>query len=122
MGEYNNEISRINTEMEEFDSHWAKTDRADSRRDRHSLLSTFSYEGEHFVSEANTESEIINIDYAHRLLSVLNTNQRRIVLGKTIAGYSFTDLGKILGKDESSVRKMYRRAIKIMRDYAGKLN
>ena len=96
----------------EMDEYWAKTDRANSRRDRHSLLSEFTWAGEHFTSTPDIEQEFIAKEAVATALAGLSDRQRFLIEAVVLDGYSFAELARAEGKDESAIRHAYNRAIK----------
>lgn len=96
----------------EMDEYWEKTDRANSRRDRHSQLSEFTWAGEHFTAGTCIEDEYLNKEAVATALAGLSDRQRFLISAVVLDGYSFAELARAEGKDESGIRHAYNRAIK----------
>lgn len=96
----------------EMDVQWARTDRADSRRDRHSQLSEFTWAGPHFTASTDIEQEFIDKEAVATALAGLSNRQRLLIEAVVLDGYSFAELARAEGKDESAIRHAYNRAIK----------
>ncbi|MBS6275962.1 MAG: sigma-70 family RNA polymerase sigma factor [Actinomycetaceae bacterium] len=104
--------SELGRELIEMDKYWVKTDRANSRHDRHSLLSEFTWAGERFTASADIEQEFIDKEAVATALAGLSDRQRFLIEGVVLDGYSFAELARVEGKDESAIRHAYNRAIK----------
>jgi len=88
-----------------------KNDRKNSRPDRHTPLSTFTYEDVRYFSDSTDlladliESEVINHAMFH-----LTERQQYLIRKCFLEGWSYTDLASIEGKDESAIRHAVNRA------------
>lgn len=118
MNSEENSIQKINSELASFDKEWESNDRANTRRDRHTQLSTLNWEDSHFDSHSNVEENTLNTDEVSRILERLTQRQRFLLWNVAVQGYKFTDLARIEGKSESAIRKAYNRAIIAARKYA----
>lgn len=98
--------------IDELDARWAKTDRADSRRDRHTPLSAFPWAGPHFTDSTDIKNDYIAKDMVATALAGLSERQRFLVCAVVLDGYSFAELARAEGKNESAIRHAYNRAIK----------
>lgn len=96
----------------ELDAYWKTTDRADSRRDRHTPLSEFPWAGSHFTSPVDIEADYINKEQVAEALDGLSGRQRFLLCAVELDGYSFAELARAESKDESAIRHAYNRAIK----------
>lgn len=96
----------------EHDARWKKTNRADTRRDRHSSPSEFPKEGMHFAADIDIERDFLNKQAVATAFAGLSERQRFLIEAVVLDGYSFAELGRIAGKDESAIRHAYNRAIK----------
>ncbi|MFQ8870892.1 MAG: RNA polymerase sigma factor [Varibaculum timonense] len=103
--------SDLGKELLQMDEQWARTDRADSRRDRHSQLSQFTWAGPHFTASTDIEQEFIDKEEANAALAGLSDRQRFLIEAVVLDGYSFAELARAEGKDESAIRHAYNRAI-----------
>lgn len=103
--------SDLGKELVQMDEQWARTDRADSRRDRHSQLSEFTWAGPHFTASTDIEQEFINKEAVATALAGLSDRQRFLISAVVLDGYSFAELACAEGKDESAIRHAYNRAI-----------
>lgn len=98
--------------IDELDAYWKKVDRADSRRDRHTPLSEFPWAGPHFTSPVDIEADYILKEQASEALDRLSERQRFLVCAVELDGYSFAELARAEGKDESAIRRAYKRAVR----------
>ena len=93
-----------------------KSDRRNTRPDRHTSLETFVYEGQRFFASASdTMKEAVEDCEVERLLSCLNDRQRELVRRCVIEGWSYTEIAAKEGRDESAVRHAVKRALKKMK-------
>ena len=92
-----------------------KSDRRNTRPDRHTSLETFVYEDQRFFASASdTMKEAVEDCEVERLLSCLNDRQRELVRRCVIEGGSYTGIAAKEGRDESAVRHAGKRALKRM--------
>ena len=56
-----------------------------------------------------------NADLVERALTELDGEQHDVVIYRFIEGFSYTDIGDMLGKSEDAVRQICSRAVKKMR-------
>lgn len=93
-----------------------KNDRKNSRPDRHLQLSTFSYEDARYFSDGtDLPTDLIEAEFIKQAMACLNERQQYLIRKCFIEGWSYTDLAKLEGKDESSVRHAVNRAKKKLR-------
>ena len=93
-----------------------KSDRRNTRPDRHTSLETFVYEDQRFFASASdTMKEAVEDCEVERLLSCLNDRQRELVRRCVIEGWSYTEIAAKEGRDESAVRHTVKRALKKMK-------
>ena len=113
--EVSNEVGSFYLESVEAEK---KNDRKNSRPDRHTLLSAFTYEDARYFSDSTdlladlTESEAIN-----HAMSRLNKRQQYLIRKCFLEGWSYTDLASIEGKDESAIRHAVTRAKNKLKKY-----
>lgn len=98
--------------IDELDAYWKTTDRANSRRDRHSSLTEFPWAGPHFTSPVDIEADYILKEQVSEALDRLSERQRFLICAVALDGYSYAELARIEDKDESAIRHAYNRAIK----------
>ncbi|ADI67585.1 sigma factor-like helix-turn-helix DNA-binding protein [Mobiluncus curtisii] len=96
----------------EHDARWKKTNRADTRRDRHSSPSEFPKEGMHFAADIDIERDFLNKQAVATTFAGLSKRQRFLIEAVVLDGYSFAELARAEHKDESAIRHAYNRAIK----------
>lgn len=96
----------------EHDVRWKKTNRADTRRDRHSSPSEFPVEGMHFAADVDIERDFIAKQAVATAFAGLSERQRFLIEAVVLDGYSFAELARAEHKDESAIRHAYNRAIK----------
>ena len=96
--------------IDELDAYWKKVDRADSRRDRHSSMSEFPWAGPRFTSPVDIEADYILKEQAAEALAGLSERQRFLICAVVLDGYSYAELARAEGKDESAIRRAYIRA------------
>lgn len=86
-------------------------DRRNSRPDRHTQLSTFTYEDVRFFSDGtDLLAELMSSEAVSYAMSQLNERQQYLIKKCCIEGWSYTDLAKLEGKDESAIRHAVNRA------------
>lgn len=91
----------------------ARSDRRNSRPDRHTSLEAFTYEDRRFfASPSDTMQEAVEDSEVERLLSCLDARQRELVQKCVIEGWSYAEIAACEGKDESAVRHAVKRALK----------
>lgn len=91
-------------------------DRRNSRPDRHTQLSTFTYEDVRFFSDGtDLLGDYISSETVSYIMSQLNERQQYLIQKCCIDGWSYTDLAKLEGKDESAIRHAVDRAFKKLR-------
>lgn len=98
--------------IDELDAYWKKVDRADSRRDRHSSLTEFPWAGPRFTSPVDIEAKYILKEQVTEALDRLSERQRFLICAVVLDGYSYAELARIEGKDESAIRRAYKRAVR----------
>lgn len=96
----------------EHDARWKKTNRADTRRDRHSSPSEFPVEGMHFAADIDIERDLLNKQAVATAFAGLSERQRFLIEAVVLDGYSFAEIARAENKDESAIRHAYNRAIK----------
>lgn len=104
--------SPITQALLEHDARWKKTNRADTRRDRHSSPSEFPKEGMHFAADIDIERDLINKQAVATAFAGLSERQRFLIEAVVLDGYSFAEIARAEHKDESAIRHAYNRAIK----------
>ena len=96
----------------EHDARWKKTNRADTRRDRHSSPSEFPKQGMHFAADIDIERDFINKQAVATAFASLSERQRFLIEAVVLDGYSFAEMARAEHKDESAIRHAYNRAIR----------
>lgn len=104
--------SPITQALLEHDARWKKTNRADTRRDRHSSPSEFPKEGMHFAADIDIERDFLNKQEVATAFAGLSERQRFLIEAVVLDGYSFVEIARAEHKDESAIRHAYNRAIK----------
>lgn len=95
-----------------------KNDRRNSRPDRHSQLSTFSYEDARYFSDGtDLLADLIESEAVRNAMACLSERQQYLIRKCFMEGWSYTDLAKVEGKDESAVRHAIDRAKKKLREF-----
>lgn len=95
-----------------------KNDRRNSRPDRHSQLSTFSYEDARYFSDStDLLGELIDSEVISQAMEHLNERQQCLIRKCFIDGWSYSELAKAEGKDESAIRHAVDRAKKKLREF-----
>ena len=90
-----------------------KNDRKNSRPDRHSQLSTFSYEDARYFSDGtDLLADLIESEAVRNAMACLSERQQYLIRKCFMEGWSYTDLAKLEGKDESAIRHAVDRAKK----------
>ena len=88
-----------------------KNDRRNSRPDRHSQLSTYSYEDARYFSVGtDLLADLIDSEAVSRAMSHLTERQQFLVRKVYLEGWSYTDLAALEGVDESAIRHAVKRA------------
>ena len=91
----------------------ARSDRRNSRPDRHTSLEAFTYEDRRFfASPSDTMREAVEDSEVERMLSCLDARQRELVRKCVIEGWTYAEIAAREGKDESAVRHAVKRALK----------
>lgn len=86
-------------------------DRRNSRPDRHTQLSTFTYEDVRFFSDGtDLLADLMSSEAVSHAMSQLTERQQYLIQKCCIEGWSYTDLAKLEGKDESAIRHAVNRA------------
>lgn len=86
-------------------------DRRNSRPDRHTQLSTFTYEDMRFFSDGtDLLADLMSSEAVSHAMSQLTERQQYLIQKCCIEGWSYTDLAKLEGKDESAIRHAVNRA------------
>ena len=94
-----------------------KNDRRNSRPDRHSQLSTFSYEDARYFSDGtDLLADLIESEAVSNAMACLSERQQYLIRKCFMEGWSYTDLAALEGKDESAVRHAVDRAQKKLRE------
>lgn len=94
-----------------------KNDRKNSRPDRHSQLSTFSYEDARYFSDGtDLLADLIESEAVGNAMACLSERQQCLIRKCFMEGWSYTDLAALEGKDESAVRHAVDRAKKKLRE------
>lgn len=94
-----------------------KNDRKNSRPDRHSQLSTFSYEDARYFSDGtDLLGDLIESEVISHAMFCLNDRQQYLIRKCLLEGWSYTDLAKVEGKDEAAIRHAVDRAKKKLRE------
>ena len=94
-----------------------KNDRRNSRPDRHSQLSTFSYEDARYFSDGtDLLADLIESEAVRNTMACLSERQQYLIRKCFMEGWSYTDLAALEGKDESAVRHAVDRAKKKLRE------
>ena len=85
-------------------------DRAETRR--HTSLSQFVYEdAQFFDSGVNIGRSVTESDAVNRALAKLSDRQRHLITMIYIEGWSFAELARAEGRDESTIRKATNVAV-----------
>ena len=88
-----------------------KNDRRNSRSDRHSQLSTFSYEDARYFSDGtDLLADLIDSETVSHAMSLLTDRQQYLIRKCFIEGWSYNDLAALEGVDESAIRHAVKRA------------
>ena len=88
-----------------------KNDRRNSRPDRHSQLSTFSYEDVRYFSDGtDLLAELIDSEVVSRAMSQLTDRQQYLIRKVYFEGWKFTEIAACEGVDESAIRHAVNRA------------
>jgi len=94
-----------------------KNDRRNARPDRHSQLSTFSYEDARYFSDGtDLLADLIESEVVRNAMACLSERQQYLIRKCFMEGWSYTDLAALEGKDESAVRHAVDRAKKKLRE------
>lgn len=95
-----------------------KNDRRNSRPDRHSQLSTFSYEDARYFSDGtDLLADLIESEAVRNAMACLSERQQYLIRKCFMEGWSYTDLAKLEAKDESAIRHAVDRAKKKLRGF-----
>ena len=85
--------------------------RRNSRPDRHTQLSTFTYEDVRFFSDGkDLLTDIMSLETVSRAMSHLTERQQYLIQKVCLEGWSYTDLAALEGVDESAIRHAVKRA------------
>lgn len=85
--------------------------RRNSRPDRHTQLSTFTYEDVRFFSDGrDLLADIMSSETVSHAMSYLTERQQYLIRKIYIEGWSYTDLAVLEGVDESAIRHAVNRA------------
>ena len=88
-----------------------KNNRRNSRPDRHSQLSTFSYEDARYFSDGtDLLADLIDSEAVGHVMSLLTDRQQYLIRKCFIEGWSYSDLAALEGVDESAIRHAVNRA------------
>ena len=86
-----------------------RSDRRESRR--HTSLETFSYEdARYFSDKSDMVSDFIESETIRHALSQLTERQEYLIRKCCLEGWSYSDLARQEGKDESAIRHAVNRA------------
>lgn len=86
-----------------------KSNRRNTRR--HTQLSTFTYEDVRFFSDGtDLLADLMSSESVSHAMSQLTERQQYLIQKCCIEGWSYTDLAKLEGKDESAIRHAVNRA------------
>lgn len=95
-----------------------KNDRKNSRSGRHSQLSTFTYEDVRYFSDGtDLLADLVESETISYAMSCLSERQEDLIRKCIIDGWSYTDLAKLEGKDESAIRHAVERAKKKLKKF-----
>ncbi len=95
-----------------------KNDRRNSRPDRHTPLSTFTYEDVRYFSDStDLLADLIESEAINHAMSRLNKRQQYLIRKCLLEGWSYTDLAAIEGVDESAIRHAVNRAKEKLRKF-----
>ncbi|NMA72686.1 MAG: hypothetical protein GX963_00680, partial [Bacteroidales bacterium] len=87
--------------------------RANSRSERHTQLSTFTWESaEFFDAGIDLHHDLAEAERIRKALSELTERQQYLIFKCFFEGWSYTDLAALEGKDESAIRHAVNRAKK----------
>jgi len=93
-----------------------KNDRAETRR--HTQVSTFEYENARFFdSGIDISRSIVESDAVNRALAKLSDRQRHLITMIYIEGWSFAELARAEGRDESTIRKATNVAVEKLKKF-----
>ena len=93
-------------------------DRKNTRPERHTLLSSFDYEDvKYFSDSTDLLADLIDSEFVSRALSCLNDRQQYLIRKCFLEGWSYSDLARTEGKDESAIRKAVDRAKTKLKKY-----
>lgn len=96
----------------------SRNDQKESRRDRHTQLSTFNYESaEYFGVEDNIFEDLATEELYKELSSFLTKRQLYLVWRCLVDGDSYSEVAREEGKDESSIRQAVNRAKKKLKKH-----
>lgn len=85
-------------------------DRRNSRPDRHTQLSTFTYEDIRFFSDGmDLLADLMSSEAVSHAMSQLTERQQYLIQKCCVEGWSYTDLAKLERKDESAIRHAVNR-------------
>ena len=88
-----------------------KNDRRNSRPDRHSQLSTYSYEDARYFSDGtDLLADLIDSETVSRAMSHLTERQQYLIRKIYLEGWKFTEIAALEGVDESAIRHAVNRA------------
>ena len=88
-----------------------KNDRRNSRPDRHSQLSTYSYEDARYFSDGtDLLADLIDSEAVSRAMSELTERQQYLIRKIYLEGWKFTEIAALEGVDESAIRHAVKRA------------
>lgn len=113
--EVSNEVGTYYLESIEAEK---SNDRKNSRPERHTLLSTFDYEDARYFSDgSDLLADLIDSDVISHALSCLNDRQQYLIRKCFLEGWSYSDLARLEGKDESAIRHTVDRAKKKLKKF-----
>jgi len=92
-------------------------DRKNTRRDRHTSLSEFTYEDARYFSDGtDLEADLIENETINHAMSSLSKRQQYLIKKCCIDGWSYTDLSKLEGVTDGAIRHAVERAKKKLRN------
>ena len=75
-------------------------------------LTPFEEMDSELIEPSNTEDKVIKSELVRTLLSILNEDEREVVVLHLISGFKHREISKLLNKPLSTVLSKYNRAIK----------
>jgi RNA polymerase sigma-70 factor (ECF subfamily) len=101
-----------------LDSYYEEMRNDENQRKKCSELSAFEFEdARHFDAGIDVVEEVISNDTVIYAISHLNERQQYLIRKCCIESWSYTDLAKLEGKDESAIRHAVNRAKKKLKGF-----